>query len=158
MEIEEKVSKSTVRKCPFCGELLPPLTNVCPSCGQIVENQNGESDVNSMMSQIDDVCAKYSETSIHFYDYILLLIPVVYIVWGFVVIMKIMKSYRLYNDFRSLNAKAQTLYGDNHKFSTYLSSKTTEVEIMKSKNTTSHIIIYVLLFIDIVLLSVSLVS
>jgi len=158
MEIEEKVSKSTVRKCPFCGELLPPLTNVCPSCGQIVENQNGESDVNSMMSQIDDVCAKYSGTSIHFYDYILLLIPVVYIVWGFVVIMKIMKSYRLYNDFRSLNAKAQTLYGDNHKFSTYLSSKTTEVEIMKSKNTTSHIIIYVLLFIDIVLLSVSLVS
>ena len=158
MEIEEKVSKSTVRKCPFCGELLPPLTNVCPSCGQIVENQNGESDVNSMMSQIDDVCAKYSGTSIHFYDYILLLIPVVYIVWGFVVIMKIMKSYRLYNDFRSLNAKAQTLYGDNHKLSTYLSSKTTEVEIMKSKNTTSHIIIYVLLFIDIVLLSVSLVS
>lgn len=158
MEIEDKVSKPTVRKCPFCGELLPPLTNVCPSCGQIVEDQNGENDVNSMMSKIDDVCAKYSGTSIRFYDYILLLIPVVYIVWVFVVIMKIVKSNRLYNDFCSLSAKAKTLYGDNHRFRTYLSSKTTEVERMKSKNKTSHIIIYVLLFVDVVLLSVSLAS
>ena len=111
-----------------------------------------------MMSQIDDVCAKYSGTSIRFYDYILLLIPVVYIVWVFVVIMKIVKSNRLYNDFFSLSAKAQTLYGDNHRFRTYLSSKTTEVERLKSKNKTSHIIIYVLLFVDVVLLSVSLAS
>ena len=155
MEIEEKVSKPTVRKCPYCGELLPPLTNVCPSCGQIVEDQKGESDVNSMMSQIDDVCAKYSGTSIRFYDYILLLMPVVYIVWVFVVIMKIMKSNRLYNNSRSLIAKAQTLYGDNHRFHTYLSSKTTEVERVRSKSKTSRIIVYILLLVDVLVLSVS---
>ena len=57
MELEEKISKPAVRKCPYCGELLPPLTNVCPSCGQIVENQDGESNVNSLKSEIDDVCA-----------------------------------------------------------------------------------------------------
>ena len=158
MVIEEKVSKTTVRKCPYCGELLPPLTNVCPSCEQIVENQNSESDVNSMMSEIDDVCTRYSGTSIRFYDYILLLIPVVYIVWVFVVIMKIVKSNRLYNDFCSLSAKAQTLYGGNYNFRTYLSSKTTEVERVRSENKTSHIIIYVLLFVDILLLCVSLAS
>lgn len=159
MDIEEKkTTKQSIKKCPYCGELLPPLTNVCPSCGQIVENQDGESDVGLMMSKIDGVCARYPGTSIRFYDYILLLIPIVYIVWIIVVITKIVKSNHLYNDFCSLSAKAQTLYGGNYNFRTYLSSKTTEIERVKSKNKTSHIIVYILLFVDVLLLCVSLAS
>ncbi len=157
METETNtILKPNVRKCPYCGELLPPLTNVCPSCGQIVEDQNGDNDVNSIMSEIDDVCARISGTSIRIYDYILLLIPIIYIVWIIVVFVKIAKSNRLYNDFCSLRAKAQTLYGDNHRFRTYLSSKTTEIESLRSKNKTSHIIIYIIIFVDVLLLCVSL--
>lgn len=157
METEaNNTSKPNVRKCPYCGELLPPLTNVCPSCGQIVENQNGDNDVSSIMSEIDDVCARISGTSIRIYDYILLLIPIIYIVWIIVVFVKIAKSNRLYNEFCSLRAKAQTLYGDNHRFRTYLSSKTTEMENLKSKSKTSHIIIYIIIVVDVLLLGVSL--
>jgi len=157
METEaNNTSKPNVRKCPYCGELLPPLTNVCPSCGQIVENQNGDNDVNSIMSEIDDVCARFSGASIRIYDYILLFIPIIYIVWIFVVFVKIAKSNRLNNRFLSLRAKAQTLYGDNHRFRTYLSSKTTEMENLRSKSKTSHIIIYIIIVVDVLLLSLSL--
>ncbi|MBR7031530.1 MAG: zinc ribbon domain-containing protein [Prevotella sp.] len=156
MEFEEsKVSKPTIKKCPYCGELLPPLSKVCPSCGQIVEDSGGD-DVTTMMSEIDTVCAKFANSSIRIYDYILLLIPIVYLIWVIVVIMKIIKSNKLYNAFISLSSKARTLYGANHKFHSYLNSKTTEVEEQKRKNKVSHIIIYVLIFIDILLLCISL--
>lgn len=158
MELEENKSKSTIRKCPYCGELLPVLSNVCPSCGQIIDNQNGDGDVNSMMTEIDDLCASYSRTTIRLYDYIFLLIPIIYIVWAFVVIKKIMKSNRLYNDFSSIKVKAQTLYGANHRFRSYLGSKTTEVEQLKRKSKVSHMIIYAVIIIDVLLLCVSLMN
>ena len=91
MEIDEsKVSKPSIRKCPYCGELLPPLSKVCPSCGQIVDDSKGD-DVTTMMSEIDTVCAKFENSSIKIYDYILLLIPIVYLIWVIVVITKIIK-------------------------------------------------------------------
>lgn len=159
MEIEEsKVSKPSIKKCPYCGELLPPLTKVCPSCGQIVEDSEGNEDATTMMAEIDNVCTKYANTSIRLYDYILLLIPLVYLVWVIVVIVKIIKSNKLYNKFLSLKSKAQTLYGANHRFRSYLDSKTTEIERLKQKNKVSHIVIYVLIFIDVLLLCVSLMN
>jgi hypothetical protein len=159
MEVEEsKVSKPSIKKCPYCGELLPPLTKVCPSCGQIVEDSEGDEDVTTMMSDIDSVCARYANTSIRFYDYILLLIPLVYLVWVVVVIMKIVKSNKLYNAFLSLKSKAQTLYGANHRFRSYLESKTTEVEQLKRKCKVSHMIIYAVIIIDVLLLCVSLMN
>lgn len=159
MEIEErKVSKPSIKKCPYCGELLPPLTKVCPSCGQIVEDSEEENDVTSMMSEIDDVSAEYANTSIRFYDYILLLVPLVYLVWLVVVIMKIVKSNKLYNTFISLRSKAQTLYGANHRFRSYLESKTTKVEQLKRKCKVSHMIIYAIIFIDVLLLCISLMN
>lgn len=159
MEFEDsKISKPSINKCPYCGELLPPLSKVCPSCGQIVEDPDGESNATTMMSEIDDICKKYSNTSIHLYDYILLLIPIIYLVWVVIVILKIIKSNKLYNAFITQSGKVKTLYGDNNKFRSYLSSKTTEIEEIKRKSKTSHIIIYVLMFIDVILLCISLMS
>lgn len=159
MEVEEgKVSKPSVKKCPYCGELLPPLSKVCPSCGQIVEDPEAEYNATTMMSEIDDICKKYSNTSIHFYDYILLLIPIIYLVWVVVVILKIIKSTKLYNAFTTQSGQAKALYGDNIKFRSYLTSRTTEIEEIKRKSKTSHIIIYVLIFIDVILLCISLMS
>ena len=156
MEIEEsKVSKPSIKKCPYCGEILPPLSKVCPSCGQIVDDSEGD-DVTTMMSEIDTVCARFANSSIKIYDYILLLIPIVYLIWVIVVITKIIKSNKLYNKFQSLSSKAKTLYGANHKFHSYIESKTTEVEELKRKSKVSHIIIYILIFVDILLLCISL--
>lgn len=157
MDTEEvKTSKVAIRKCPYCGESLPPLTKVCPSCGQIVEDEEDNSDVTTIMENIDTVCAKFSKAAIRFYDYLLLLIPVVYLVWFIVAIYKIVNSNRLYNDFISLCSKAQTLYGANHQFRNYLSKKTIEVEELKRKNRTSHIILYIIMFVDVLLLAFSL--
>ncbi|MBR3656146.1 MAG: hypothetical protein IKN58_03125 [Prevotella sp.] len=159
MEIEEEtVSKPSIKKCPYCGELLPPLSKVCPSCGQIVEDSEGNSNATTMMSEIDEICKKYANTSIRFYDYILLLIPLVYLVWIIVVIMKIVKSNKLFNTFNALCSEARTIYGENHKFRKFLDSKATEIEELKRKGNVSHIIIYVLLFLDVVLLGFSLMS
>lgn len=159
MELEEKLqAKQTTRKCPFCGELLPPLSKVCPSCGQIVENSEDETDVTSLMEEIDGLCTKYANLAIRIYDYILLLIPIVYLIWVIVVIMKIIKSNRTYNTFMVLRSKAQTMYGDNLKFRSYLSGKVKEMESLKQGNKIPHIIIYVILAIDIFLLCISLSS
>lgn len=142
MELEErKAAKPSIKKCPYCGELLPPLTKVCPNCGQIVEDSEGDENVTTMMSEIDNVCAKFANSSIRFYDYILLLIPIVYLIWVIVVIMKIVKSNKLYNTFQSLSNKAKTQYGANHRFHSYIDSKTTEVEEQKRKSKITHIII-----------------
>lgn len=159
MELEEgKVSRPSIKKCPYCGEILPPLSNVCPSCGQIVEDSEGNSNATTMMSEIDEICKKYANTSIRFYDYVLLLIPLVYLVWIVVVIMKIVNSNKIYNSFNSLCSKARTTYGDNHRFRVFLDSKTSEIEELKRKGNVSHIIVYVLLFMDVVLLGFSLMS
>lgn len=157
-EQENRTVRPSIKKCPYCGELLPPLTKVCPSCGQIVEDPVGDNNVTTLMSQIDDVCLKYSKISIRVIDYILLLVPIVYLVWLVVVIGKVMKSNRLYSDFLAISGRAKTLYGDNHRFSTYLSSKTTEIEELNRRNKKSHIILYVLIFIDVVCLCFSFLS
>jgi hypothetical protein len=159
MEFEEnKTAKPSLMKCPYCGDIIPPLSKVCPSCGQIVEDAGDENDAKKMMSDIDEVCVKYANASIRFYDYILLLIPIIYLIWVIVAIVKITKSNKLYNLFQSLSSKAKTLYGENHKFRSYLSSKTTEIEEMRRKNKKSQIIIYVLIFVDVLLLCVSLIN
>lgn len=159
MEFEEKLqAKQTTRKCPFCGELLPPLSKVCPSCGQIVENSEDETDATSLMEEIDGLCTKYANLAIRIYDYILLLIPIVYLIWVIVVIMKIIKSNRTYNTFMVLRSKAQTMYGDNLKFRSYLSGKVKEMESLKQSNKIPHILIYVILAIDVILLCISLSS
>ena len=49
------------KKCPYCGEILPPLSKVCPSCGQIVDDSEGD-DVTTMMSEIDTVCEKFANS------------------------------------------------------------------------------------------------
>ena len=159
MEFEDNSqNKATTRKCPFCGELLPPLSKVCPSCGQIVENSEDDTNVTSFMEEIDSVCTKCANSSIRFYDYILLLIPIVYLIWAIIVIMKIVKSNKTYNAFLALRSKAQTLYGANSKFRSYLSGKTIEMEGLKQSNKIPHIIIYIILALDVILLCISLSS
>lgn len=152
--LQAKNTKASIRKCPYCGEILPPLSKVCPSCGQIVDETDG--DITSMMTEIDEVCATYANKSIRFYDYILLLVPLAYLVWVVIVILKIKKSNKLYNDFFVLSNRAKTLYGANSKFTAYINTKTAEVEENKRKNKVSHVIVYTLIIIDVLLLSVSL--
>lgn len=154
--LEQESLKKTIKKCPFCGEHLPPLSKVCPSCGQIIDDEGEGSDVNTVMSELDGICGSYSNLAIKFYDYILLLIPIVYLIWVVVVIVKIVKSNKRFNEFQVLKSRAQTSYGDNSRFRSYLGSKNTEMEKLRNKNKTSHAIIYVLIILDAILLVFSL--
>ena len=42
-----------VNKCPACGELLPALTGICPSCGYDVSVDNQNKELNQLMEQIN---------------------------------------------------------------------------------------------------------
>ena len=145
-----------IQKCPICGDFLPPLSKVCPSCGQIIEDEG--SDVSAIMSELEDVCSSYSKLTIRLYDYILLLIPIVYLIWAVVVIVKIARSNSLYSEYLVLNSKAQTSYGENPRFRSYLGNKDIEMNKQRNKNRTSHTIIYALLIIDAILLILNLMS
>lgn len=159
MDTEElKTVRPAIKKCPYCGEVLPPLTKVCPSCGQIAEGSNGHNNVASMMRDINDVCKKYANATIKFYDFILLLTPIIYLLWIIGAIIKIVRSNKLYNTFISLSSQAKLQYGANHDFQSYLSSKTTEIEDMKRKNKTLQVAVYILILIDITLISVYLMN
>ena len=38
-------AKSKVKKCPVCGEIIPALTNICPSCGAAVNKVNDDLEI-----------------------------------------------------------------------------------------------------------------
>ena len=50
---ERVKAKSQVRKCPACGEIIPALSNICPSCGAAVDNQR-EDDLHKLLVRIEN--------------------------------------------------------------------------------------------------------
>lgn len=55
---EETVAK--VKKCPHCGEIIPALTGVCPSCGYVINTQSQDNKelmdlVNEMEKELEDL-------------------------------------------------------------------------------------------------------
>ena len=151
---EQEVQRRT--KCPICGEHLLPLSRVCPSCGHIVEDEGTK--INTLMSDLDKTCSSYSNLSIKFYDYILLLLPIIYLLWVIIVIIKIVRSNRKFNKYFVLKNQALVLYGDNPEFRSYLVRKESEMEKQRKKNTITHAIIYALIILDAILLVFSLMS
>ena len=151
---EQEVQRRT--KCPICGEHLLPLSRVCPSCGHIVEDEGTK--INTLMSDLDKTCSSYSNLSIKFYDYILLLLPIIYLLWVIIVIIKIVRSNRKFNKYFVLKNQALVLYDDNPEFRSYLVRKESEMEKQRKKNTITHAIIYALIILDAILLVFSLMS
>ena len=50
---EQMKAKAQVRKCPACGEIIPALSNICPSCGAAVDNQR-EDDLHKLLVRIEN--------------------------------------------------------------------------------------------------------
>lgn len=50
---EQMKAKTQVRKCPACGEIIPALSNICPSCGAAVDNQR-EDDLHKLLVRIEN--------------------------------------------------------------------------------------------------------
>ena len=42
-----------LNKCPACGEMLPALTGICPSCGYDVSQDNQNKELNTLIEQIN---------------------------------------------------------------------------------------------------------
>lgn len=57
-----QASAPKVRKCPACGEILPPLTGICPTCGYTVPVQaaagGNTQDLETLINQINRALAQ----------------------------------------------------------------------------------------------------
>ena len=64
---EQVKAKAQVRKCPACGDIIPVLSNVCPSCGAVV-NEVESSDLQLLLQNIENNIVQIKETISSFQD------------------------------------------------------------------------------------------
>lgn len=55
LSLQSNVDKSSMKgkKCPYCGEILPELVDVCPSCENHV-NRQGSQNLNELIAKIEE--------------------------------------------------------------------------------------------------------
>ena len=52
IKLQKQANAPKVHKCPACGEILPALTGICPSCGNVVENNTSDHELNFLIEQM----------------------------------------------------------------------------------------------------------
>lgn len=52
IKIQKQAKEPKLHKCPACGEILPALTGICPSCGNVVENNTSDHELNFLIEQM----------------------------------------------------------------------------------------------------------
>ncbi len=50
---QKQASQPKVNKCPACGEILPALTGICPSCGTVINNDSRNQELDFLIEQIN---------------------------------------------------------------------------------------------------------
>ncbi|MBQ9559019.1 MAG: hypothetical protein IJV08_03440 [Bacteroidaceae bacterium] len=54
IRLQKQANAPKVHKCPACGEILPALTGVCPSCGHVVNNNDSKNqELDFLIEQIN---------------------------------------------------------------------------------------------------------
>lgn len=157
-KINIKKQQSTgIIKCPACGEVIPPLTGICPSCGHTISFSKIKSPEISLMelkTQLDDLYLRYSKKKVTFIDILLTgLTP--FGTWIFYIFWKIGKSKDLYAEFDNVISNTILLYGQNNNAQYYLTEIKNKFESAHKKNNVMKIVSYVILFINIILLIIS---
>ena len=152
-KINMKKQKSTgIIKCPACGEIVPPLTGICPSCGHTISFSNDSEQNTSLLNlkeQLDDLLVQYSKKTITVVDFIILFVPYVFMVWMFVILWKIRKSKDIFADYNNALSNALLLYGNDSNAKSYLTDIEAKMEAAHKKNKTYMIIAYILVALDI---------
>lgn len=148
----EKQKAKGIIKCPACGEVIPPLTGLCPSCGHAIsfsKNSSSNTSLFGLKKQLDDLFVQYSKKTITFVDFILLIIPLVFIGWIFVVLWKIRKAKDLYAEFVNVLSSADILYGNDNNAQSYFTEISDKMEKERKKGKMFTIVAYVIVIIDV---------
>ena len=54
IRLKKQANAPKVNKCPACGEILPALTGICPSCGHVVNNNDSHNqELDFLIEQIN---------------------------------------------------------------------------------------------------------
>lgn len=53
IKIQKQARAPKVNKCPACGEILPALTGICPSCGTVVDNNAHNHELDFLIEQMN---------------------------------------------------------------------------------------------------------
>jgi hypothetical protein len=109
---QAKQQAPKVHKCPVCGEIMPALTGICPSCGNAVGTgtspgveQANSDDLNRLVSQMNSMLAQLKAGT--------------------------SQSTLLISAIEEARRKALTLYGENPKVRALTEEVAQEVELYK---------------------------
>lgn len=107
---QAKMQAPKVRKCPVCGEIMPALTGICPTCGNAVgtgeQSVGGSSDdINKLVNQMNSLLAQLKAGT--------------------------SQSTILISAIEEARRKAITLYGENPKVRAVTEEVAQEVEAYK---------------------------
>ncbi|MBR2103179.1 MAG: zinc ribbon domain-containing protein [Prevotella sp.] len=50
---QKQAAQPKLLKCPACGEILPALTGICPSCGSVVSNDSRNQELDFLIEQMN---------------------------------------------------------------------------------------------------------
>ena len=53
VKLQRQAKAPKVSKCPACGEILPALTGVCPSCGTVVDSNANNHELDFLVEQMN---------------------------------------------------------------------------------------------------------
>lgn len=151
-KINIKKQQSTgIIKCPMCGEVVPPLTGVCPACGHTItfsNDSNQSTSLLSLKSKLDGLFVQYSKKSITFVDFLILLAPYVFIIWLIYVLWKVRKSKDILAEFNQMISDGKILYGQDNNARSYFSEMEEKMNVAHKKSKKFVVIAYVLVFLD----------
>lgn len=148
----QKQQSTGIIKCPACGEIVPPLTGVCPSCGHIISFHSEDTQKTSLLNlkkQLDALFVQYSKKSITFVDYILLFVPIVIIPYMLFLLWKIRKAKNIYAEFNNIRSNAVLLYGNDSTAKSYLAEIGDKMDSAYKKGKVKVVIAYILVFLGI---------
>ena len=147
----QKQQSTGIVKCPACGEIIPPLTGICPSCGHTISFSNDSKQSTSLLnlkSKLDGLFVQYSKKSITFVDFLILLAPYVFIIWLIYVLWKVRKSKDILAEFNQMISDGKILYGQDNNARSYFSEMEEKMNVAHKKSKKFVVIAYVLVFLD----------
>lgn len=53
IKLQKQAKAPKVNKCPACGEIMPALTGICPSCGTVVDNNAHNHELDFLIEQMN---------------------------------------------------------------------------------------------------------
>lgn len=128
---EEAVAK--VKKCPSCGEIIPALSGICPSCGYslAVTQEDANHELLSMMSEMEAAIRDYSAGN-KFKTADIFLLWLFWFIYGPVLVLRYINDKNKHR-YKEMRRKALTLYGENKKLQIFINEMDNELKEVNNR-------------------------